>query len=407
MKGQLMRSIGRFPIFAACLAAVSIFYFVSQRSYSAEQTVSAQWSLQSSGRAPLVDMIDTHAYQPSAWLVSPAQWKIWFCGGDSAHTMGDSIFYTVANPLTNHAEKPIRVLAPGNSDTAEDGLHACAPSVIKRTWNAADGGYLLYYECARRIYDRARNYSNDAGFTQICGATSDDGTAWRRLNNGAPLITAAPRVLENCRYAFINGRHTIDTGRPACSLANQINNYGAGHPSAIVVADGNSKAVWLYYYDSKGDWLQHGVYLAKSEDGINFGNAVKTNLPNDAHVKYFAGRFGGWNHVFVAATVIGKTNGILVSEDGVDWLPADGSVIDASVVSNEHCAAPGTGELVGDDANNLVSLSVAFLSSEGYRGTADQGEKSGCYAASEDRVRGGSWKTYVMQGEIRPVVRSR
>jgi hypothetical protein len=37
----------------------------------------------------------------------------------------------------------------------------------------------------------------------------------------------------------------------------------------------------------------------------------------------------GWNDVFVAATVIGKTNGILVSDDGVNWLPAGGSVIDA------------------------------------------------------------------------------
>jgi hypothetical protein len=388
--------------FAAVAAAVHV---LAETIPDTKPTVSAQWSLQSSGREPLIDMIDTHTYQPSAWLVSPAEWKIWFCGGDSAHTMGDSIFYTVADPRTNHAEKPVRVLAPGNNDTAEDGLHACAPSVIKRTRNAAEGGYLLYYECARRIYDRARNFGTDVGFAQICGATSDDGTAWRRLNDGAALITAGSLVLENCSYAFTGGRHTIDTGRPACSLANQINNYGVGHPSAVVVGNGK-EAIWLYYYDSKGDWAQHGVYLAKSDDGFHFGGVVKTNLPNDAHVKYFAGRFGGWNHVFVATTVTGKTNGILVSEDGVNWLPADGSVIDAGLASNEHCAAPGTPELVGDDANNLASLSVALLSSEGYRGGADQGQKAGCYAASEDRVRGGSWKTYVMRGEIRPVLRA-
>jgi hypothetical protein len=368
-------------------------------------TVSAQWSPRSSGRVPLVDMIDTHAYQPSAWMVSPTQWKIWFCGGDSAHTMGDSIFYTVANPSTNRAEKPVRVLTPGNNDTAEDGLHACAPSVIKRTKNAAEGGYLLYYECARRIYDRARNYSTDVGFAQICGATSEDGRAWRRLKDGAPLIRAAPRVLENCTYAFTGGRHTIDTSKPPCSPQNQINNYGVGHPSAVVVDNGKD-AIWLFYYDSKGDWAQHGVYLAKSEDGINFGNGVKTNLPNDAHVKYFPGKFGGWSHVFIATTVTGKTNGILVSDDGVNWLPAGGSVIDAGLASSEHCATPGTGELVGDDANNLKSLSVYFLSSEGYLGTADQGQKVGCYAASEDRVRGGSWKMYLMQGDIRPVLRN-
>jgi hypothetical protein len=280
------------------------------------------------------------------------------------------------------------------------------PSVIRRTRNAAGGGYLLYYECARRIYDRARNFSTDVGFAQICGATSEDGTVWRRLKDGAALITASPRVLENCSYAVTGGRHTIDTSRPPCSPQNQINNYGVGHPSAIVANNGNSDEIWLYYYDSMGDWAQHGVYLAKSEDGIKFGSAVKTNLPNDAHIKYFAGRFGGWSHVFVATTVVSKTNGILISEDGINWLPADGSVIDAGLASSEHCATPGTGELVGDDVNNLTSLSVAFLSSEGYRGTVDQGQKVGCYAASEDRVRGSSWKMYVMRGEIRPVVRS-
>jgi hypothetical protein len=340
----------RYALCAFGLAAAAAVVYVAVEAFpDTRPTVSAQWSLRSAGREPLIDMINTHAYQPSAWLVSPAQWKIWFCGGDQARTMGDSIFYTVADPRTNHAEKPVRVLAPGNNDVAEDGLHACAPSVIKRTRNAAEAGYLLYYECARRIYDRARNFNTDVGFAQICGATSEDGTAWLRLNKGAALIAATPRVLEN--------------------------------------------------------WAQHGVYLAKSENGIHFGSGVRTNLPNDAHVKYFAGRFGGWDHVFIATTVIGKANGILVSEDGVNWLPADGSVVDAGLASNEHCAAPGPGELVGDDANNLVSLSVSFLSSEGYLGTADQGQKAGCYAASEDRVRGGSWKTYIMRGEIKPIVR--
>jgi hypothetical protein len=396
----------RYALCAFGLAATAAVVYVAVEAFpDTRPTVSAQWSLRSSSREPLIDMINTHAYQPSAWLVSPAQWKIWFCGGDQARTMGDSIFYTVADPRTNHAEKPVRVLAPGNNDVAEDGLHACAPSVIKRTRNAAEAGYLLYYECARRIYDRARNFNTDVGFAQICGATSEDGTAWRRLNKGAALIAATPRVLENCSYAFIGGRHTIDTGKPPCSLENQINNYGVGHPSAVVVNDGNSDVIWLYYYDSRGDWAQHGVYLAKSENGIHFGSGVRTNLPNDAHVKYFAGRFGGWDHVFIATTVIGKANGVLVSEDGVNWLPADGSVVDAGLASNEHCAAPGPGELVGDDANNLVSLSVSFLSSEGYLGTADQGQKAGCYAASEDRVRGGSWKTYIMRGEIKPIVR--
>jgi hypothetical protein len=404
MKGQLMISIGKFPIFAACLAAVSSIYFVSQRSYSAEQTVSAQWLSRGSSREPVIDMPNTYSYESSALQDAPGRWKVWFCGGDTVGRLGDSIFYTVVDTRTMRAEKPVRVLASEVNDTAEDGQHACSPSVIKHGGKSGAETYLLYYECAPRVYDRSRNLSRIESFTQICAATSNDGTRWEKHNG--PILKAAERVLNNCSYTFAGGKRSIDAGKPSCSDANLINNYGAGHPSAIVINNGAADVIWLFYYDSKGDWPDHGVYLVKGEDGLTFANPVKTNLPNGARVKYFSGRFGSWDHVFIAATIIDGKNLLLVSNDGINWLPAGGSVIEMGRATKERCVAPGQGEIVGDAANNLTSLSVSFLSAEGYLGMVDQGQKLGCYSQSEDRSRGSTWKIYVMQGEIKPVARS-
>jgi hypothetical protein len=139
---------------------------------------------------------------------------------------------------------------------------------------------LLYYECAPRVYDRSRNLSRIESFTQICAATSNDGTHWEKHNG--PILKAAERVFNNCSYTFAGGKRSIDAGKPSCSDANLINNYGAGHPSAIAINNGTSDVVWLFYYDSKGDWPDHGVYLVKGEDGLTFANPVKTNLPNGA-----------------------------------------------------------------------------------------------------------------------------
>jgi hypothetical protein len=213
-------------------------------------------------------------------------------------------------------------------------------------------------------------------------------------------------VFNNCSYTFAGGKRSIDAGKPSCSDANLINNYGAGYPSAIAINNGTSDVVWLFYYDSKGDWPDHGVYLVKGEDGLTFANPVKTNLPNGARIKYFSGKFGSWDHVFVAATIIDGRNLLLISNDGINWLPAGGSVIEMGRATKERCVVPGQGEIVGDAANNLTSLSVSFLSAEGYLGMVDKGQKLGCYSPSEDRSRGSTWKIYVMQGEIKPVARS-
>jgi hypothetical protein len=289
--------------------------------------------------------------------------------------------------------------------------------VIRHSNATIEGGkdlYLLYYECARRFYDRSQKEAPVEGFTQICLAFSDDGIAWHKYNeelwstsgifrkpdtNPTPVVTAAPKVLSNCQYAFTGGRHTIDMSTQECSQKNFINNYGAGHPSALTMGSGSSNQIWLYYADSQGDWSQHGVYLAKSSDGFHFDAPVKTNLATGASIKYYPGTFGGWSQVFVATMVIDKNNGFAISEDGIHWVPK-GSFIPIGVAVDTHCPAPGPGTIVGDEGGNLSSLSVNMLSAEGFLGTADRGRILGCYNASEDRSRGSTLKMYLLQGDI-------
>ncbi|MGH6842636.1 MAG: hypothetical protein ACREDV_11190, partial [Methylocella sp.] len=251
-------------------------------------------------------------------------------------------------------------------------------------------------------------------FTQICLAFSDDGIAWRKYNeelwrkseifgnpdtNPTPVVAAAAKVLSNCKYAYIGGEHTIDMSNQACSHKNFINNYGAGHPSALTMEKGSSKEIWLYYYDSRGDWSQHGVFLAKSWDGFHFTKPVKTDLANDASIKYYQGAFGEWSQVFIATMVIGRTNGFAISQDGIHWVP-QGSDISIGNAVDTHCAAPGPATLVGDEGGHLSSLSVNILSPEGYLGKVDRGPELGCYKEYADRARGNTWKIYLLQGDI-------
>ena len=95
---------------------------------------------------------------------------------------------------------------------------------------------------------------------------------------------------------------------------------------------------------------------------------------------------------------------MLISDDGINWLPAGGSHIDIGTATKERCAVPGQGEVIGDSANNLSSLSIKLLSAEGFLGTRYLGQKLGCYAAVEDRGCGSTWKIFAIRGEIRGVV---
>jgi len=397
------------------LVAISI---EGQSHVAKSSSVTAQWVGEEGISQPIVRMKNTYSYQPSAWETADHKtWNIWFCGGGAFESAGDTIFYTTASTESKAAVEPTAILVPSKSNIAEDGQHACAPSVIRYSQKDIEQGreqYILYYECAPRMYDRAYDGRHVEAFSQICAAFSSNGTTWRRYNGElwnrthkfgdadttpTPVIKAAPEVLADCAYAFIGGRHTIDTSKPFCTANNFINNYGVGHPSAIVMKSESSR-IWFYYYDSKGDWSQHGVYLAKSWDGLHFEPAVKTDLPNAAHVKYYAGAFGAWDHVFVATTVIGGKNGFLISEDGIHWTPSNGSMVDIGNTENAHCAVPGAGDIIGDDGNNISSLSVNILVSEGYLGKSDQGQKLGCYNVTEDSSRGSTWRIQLLRGRI-------
>jgi hypothetical protein len=398
---------------------IAILSVYVQHPVSQPQGSFAGWTMEATNTKPIISLNDTYSYEPTALVDMITQsWKVWFCGGDTVGKFGDSIFYTVVKPSIESASEPMPVLRPQNSDLAEDGRHTCSPSVIRHSninIERGDDLYILYYECARRFYDRGQKGMPIEGFTQICLAFSEDGIDWHKYNealwnsskkfgdldtNPTPVISVGPRVLSNCKYAFINGQHTIDTSNQPCSHENFLNNYGVGHPSAIVMNVGFSKQSLLYYLDSMGDPSRYGVYVARSWDGFHFDAPVRTNIPNDASIKYYARVFGNWNHVFVATTVVGRANGFALSEDGIHWMPSDGSVIGIGNAVGAHCAAPGPGAIVGDENGNLSSLSVNILSPEGYLGTADQGSTLGCYKPSEDNSRGSSWKIYLLQGRI-------
>jgi hypothetical protein len=390
--------------------------------------------------APLVHLDRSYSYDPSVMQDADPGWKIWFCGGGDrgddptsyATNGGDSIYYADINIESGgYYRAPEVVLRHTNDDGDEDGRHACSPSVIRYSNELIRGGenlYLLYYECARRFYDRANKMKPFEGFTQICLAVSPDGINWQRYNEknwvtsgtfggpATPVLSVSPQVLTNCGYQFLDGKFTLDstttgtdseTAQSAMTCAGRywINDYGAGHPSAIAPAGAPDQTIWLYYYDSMGNWRDHGVFRTRSQDGLHFQPGEKTNLPNDATIRYFNGSARGLSNAFIAAIAVGAHNYLYYSEDGINFSPKPG--LDLGVVAEGHCAAPGRPGIVADPSGNLTSLDINIISAEGYLGTADNGVRYGCYSSDEDHVgRGSTWQMYLMRGSLKLVVRT-
>ncbi|MGH6812286.1 MAG: hypothetical protein ACREDM_08065 [Methylocella sp.] len=382
----------------------------------------------------------TYSNEPSAMQDTSPGWKVWFCGGADfgddptayARNYGDSIYYAVINnSVGGYYQPPEAVLRHTNNDVDEDGRAACTPSVIRHSDPSIQDGadlYLLYYECARRFYDRGNNMWPTDGFTQTCLAVSPDGVNWERYNANnwsashtfggpaTPVLSVNLQVLKNCAHQFQNGKHTFDTtatrkdattGKTSLTCAGgDANVYGAGHPSAITVPVGSSSQVQLYYYDSSSDWKYHGVYVATSSDGIHFDSPRKTNLPNSATVKYYNGAFNDAPGAYIAA-IAGKDNYLFYSIDGLHFSPLNVKGInlgglDLGVAVSSHCASPGTPGIVADQGGNLSSLdSINIISGEGFLGTADNGPKLGCYNQAEDHInRGSTWSLYRIEGSL-------
>ena len=167
MKGQLVMS--RFSIFAAFLgaAAVSIFCFVPQRSYSAEQTISAQWVPLGSGQEPLIDLTNTYSYKSSAWQDTPGRWKVWFCGGDTAGRREFDFLYRRRYANDARRKAGPRPGARGERYCGGRPARLLANGLIKYKRKTGAETYLLYYECAPRVYDRSRNLSRIKSFARF------------------------------------------------------------------------------------------------------------------------------------------------------------------------------------------------------------------------------------------------
>ena len=371
-----------------------------------------------------IGLPNAYSYEPSAMVDDGSGlWKIWWCGNTKPAVYEDMIFYAEFAKNGGYEQPPINVMHPEPSDRNQstDGAGTCNPSVVKHS-NPQIGNnatlYLMYFECGPLLYDRnPQNFGQIApiGFTQTCLAFSADGRHWQKYNSTAwtnemppvtievsptPVIPVSRQVLCNCEYKFdeLTGVQTIDTSLTDCSLANAVNNYGSGHPSALVIQN----EIWVYYYDSMGSWAQHGVFLVKSWDGFHFTPPVKTNLPNGASVK-----FDSTQNLFLAISGMDRTNVLFISTDGISFSPAPSfsspTGVDLRVAVSSHCSAPGQNTIVGDPSGQVNSLYMNIFSAEGFMGKSDGCDNAStcfCFNASEDVSRGITWKIYLIEGQV-------
>ena len=332
---------------------------------------------------PHLDRPNTYDYAPSG-IIEDNHWKVWFCGGDNdeGRIPGDSIFFWKLTPSGQEGTQ--KVLPNSQDNIKEDGRHACAPTITKHSNPYIQNGkelYKMYYECARRFYDKQTENVVE-GFTQICHAISEDGINWKKYNAEiwdnthqygdlntppTPVIKVNQKILTNCQYEFSEGKHKI-----LGSCLENLTNYGVGHPSALVKKIGSGQQVWLYYFDSKGEWPGK-VYLAKSWDGFHFDPPIETNLANPVDVKYFEIQTENHPGFFVATYGIYDDNYFAYSFDGIYWVwygnVANKDLVKIGKAIPEHQIAYAQPGILGDKFGTSDSTFVNILSGEGERGS--------------------------------------
>lgn len=331
---------------------------------------------------PHIDRENQYDYAASG-MIENNEWKVWYCGEDSneERLVGDSIVYWTMN---SKGETSFNfALRNTLSDIKEDGRHACAPTVFKHSNPYIFSGrelYKMYYECSRRFYDKNTDELIE-GFTQICHAISFDGKYWKKYNeniwnsyfeygnsdsNPTPVIKVNQKILDNCQYEFYREKHKI---RRECSISNGvIINYGVGHPSAIVREINGGQQIWLYYFDSKGEWPGK-VYLTKSWDGFNFDSPIETNLTHNVDVKFFALPFKNYSGYFIATQGIENDNYFAYSFDGVNWTwysnVKNKTSLKIGLASSNHKIAYAQPTILGNKFGIVESSFVNILSGEG------------------------------------------
>jgi len=372
----------------------------------------------------------TYDYSGSVLKEDNGETKIYTCGGGipgDPYAGHDAIYLTIFNSSGVKTLDQKRVLSPLlSNEQSDDWVHACAPSVIKHSYSQLEGGkekYLMYYECAPKSYLRSNGTEID-NFTQTCVAFSDDGINWQKYNETiwagqyrfaneneppTPVIKINPLMATKYGIEKIDGKYWTN-------LATwDINSYGVGHPSALV----RNGQIWLYYYDSMGDWLTRGIFLAKSWDGIHFETPVKIidNKSPVGDIKYVNTPIG--NHPGFFVNLVSGMGVYNYSWDGINWAWTEIDTADFFPVflANNYsmglparqgiCLAPGGWAIAGDKFGIVNSANVDVYINEGKRGISDGCTATNgctCYSSLEDQSRGYTWQTYRYKGKFVSIV---
>lgn len=429
---------------------------------------------------PLVDRGGTYEYQPAAIRQPDGTLDVWYCTGTSGGGWpGDAVYHSRFDAAGNVLVPPTLAIDHTNLLGSADGQHACDVSVIRHAHPSLSwpGGsvpatvpelYLMYYECAPHLTDRdptrRATSKRNVGPAQVCLAASVDGVSWMKRQAGLPnghefdpavvkptaVVGRDPAIDARCNLS-----ETEDPGEwladfPECDYDASL--YGSGHPSAISVPtadpnDGDQREVWLYYWDSRGDAQQAGMYLRKSLDGVTFDPAQRIDLysvdggdldtilwyapglpirPLFGKQRWFDVRIGGRPGVFVAPgpMPVGNhlQNHFAYSFDGIRWVtatqtwPARPDLRLGSARSDDQdpdadgCVAPGDPGIVADAYGWVKSLTdVEILSGEGGLGFTDGCSGPGdvdpphcqtCYDPQENVSRGSTWSLYQVRGDF-------
>lgn len=220
----------------------------------------------------------------------------------------------------------------------------------------------------------------------------------------------------DCRY-IDDGK--IDGPGDTNILGDGLENYGVGQPVALSMDVGQpSRQIWLYYYRSKGEWGQRGVYLAKGWDGFQFEPEVRTNLINLPEIRYYPGKFEGHDGIFVAIGGLNSTGYFNYSYDGVNWKhdfsdkfvilkkDNDGNTLrledySFELVNDDMCISPGHTGIVSDKFGYLTNMNVITLfSGEGYVGSVADVNPACSYSEVEATSRGSTWGIWGQWGKF-------
>ncbi|KKT76669.1 MAG: hypothetical protein UW72_C0003G0018 [Parcubacteria group bacterium GW2011_GWF2_44_7] len=422
--------MSKLKLFIFIIILLFVVFFsasVKAQDFNFTKTFGSSWAY--------VDKPNQYDSSQSAMIDDDGRWLVWNCGGGDINNGvgGDTIFFDAFDANGQHIPGLENILALRHSglDSHQDGLHACAPSVIKHSYPSIEGGhemYKLYYECAPKLYDNISGWGPRGGFNSICHAVSDDGIIWRKYNKDiwntqftygnqytapTPVIEINQKIKDNCQLTFDGFKYYayFYDGTPKAGCSDFSANYGPGHPSAVVI----NNEIWLFYYDSQGDASQIGLFLAKSWDGFNFGTPVKTNYPSPLNVKYLSMPIGNHQGVFIGTFPNKKYNYFAYSYDGINWVyshDADSSKYRIGIARNELCTV--SPEILANKYGIFYSPIVNIFSAEGYYGHEDSDnwnlkDSLGnylCYDQREDPPweggigRGSTQAMYFIQGEF-------